>query len=514
MQIVKLADAATGWNGTVLTDDSGNAPPGGLLLTFLDHQGHNFASEVRVVGIWLEVESLDTQGTVTAVSKKFFALDDPHFDAGPVLIHRPVRVTFGTPAQGQSTWQYLVGSDDCLQFGTYFAAGSNPVGVGVRAAFTSKPALLAAWPNCEVSALTLTQSFLFSRYAMSPPHEPGGVLTAARFHPIMKYEWTSNPTLDRTKPSCRVKSLRVDYRINYNIDGALTSYTGPKYCQAGVFADKAALPIIGWAPFGLFSSSATSRSLFNSAEKPVLLELATPGYVNAAPLGTTAAGVEFRCWDNIHCWGARGVGNPLISTPGAFHASHMHWRWGAVTSVAPHSHLRVFRPGPLPPPSAAVPSAPQLQEFTLLVDPAAWIQSMEFALIWNDWSLRPAPGVALSKLSTSDFRQLFTTVRGPRPSDISAGTDLVQWMAITVHRELVALTTLTAPSGGIHQGPPNAPTVPVRYRTKPTGRIFIHGAFFAHEAEITGLGVGTTDPQHFPTSAKAIRAAAEWVRTA
>jgi hypothetical protein len=508
MQLLKLADAATGWNCDVLLDDSGTKPPpGGLLLRGLEHQGHNFAREVRVVGLWIEVEALDNTGSVTGTQQAFFTLDDTGFTVEPLEILRPIRVTMGTPEQGQTTFRYLSGSDDCLQFGTYFSDGTNPVGVGVRARFASKASLFAAWPNCEVSALTLTQVFLFSRYAMSPPHEPGGVITAARFHPIMKYEWSANAAVDRSKPYHRVKSLRVDYRINFYIDGALVQYSYPhSLAQAGIFADLAALPFLSWAPFGLFSSSATSRTVFVAAEKPVLLEVVAPGFVKGAPVGTTPAGAEFRCWDNIHVWGARGVGNPLISAPGAFHAAHMHWRWGSVTRDAPHGSKPTFRPGPLPPPPPGTPSRGLASEFTLLVDPAAWIQSMEFAVIVDDRALQPWLGVELSKLSTWEFRQLFASLRGSRPADISGGTDLVLWMAITVHRERTV--AVVVPLKG------STRTVQVPHFTKPVGRLFIHGVFFAHEAEVTGLTTGTTDPQHFPTGEKAIRSAKQWYRTA
>ena len=514
VQFLKLADSSTGWDCDIFTDDSGTKPPpGGLLVKYLVHQYHNLMREVRVIGIWLDIETLDSAGTVTGTKHEFFTLDEANFTVGPIEILRPVRVTMGTPAQGQSTFGYLNGSDDCLQFGTYFTDGKNPVGVGVRAIFDSKPSLFSAWQNCELSALKLTQTFLFTRYAMSPPHEPGGILSAARFHPITKYEWTANATIDRSKPHHRVKSLRVDYRLSYFIDGALNP-RGVQFTQAGIFADREAAPFIGWAPFGLISASATSRTLFEAAEKPVLLEIVAPGFVKGLPSGTTPAGVDYRCWDNIHCWGSRGIGNPLISTPGAFHAAHLHWRWGAVTGLAPHGSLSVFRPGPLPPRSAAVPTARQLAEFTLLVDPAAWIQSMEFALAADDRALQPWLGVPLSTLSTWEFRQLFTSIRGPRPIDISSGIDLVLWMAITVHRELVVPTVLQLPGGGIHQGSPNMPKVLVRHFTKPIGRIFIHGVFFAHEAEIKGFGIGTTDPQHYPKGEKAIRRAMEWYRTA
>jgi hypothetical protein len=47
--------------------------------------------------------------------------------------------------------------------------------------------------NCEYSGLSIEQRFLFSRYSDEPPHEPGGALAAARFHPLIYYEFTRNP---------------------------------------------------------------------------------------------------------------------------------------------------------------------------------------------------------------------------------------------------------------------------------------------------------------------------------
>jgi hypothetical protein len=134
----------------------------------------------------------------------------------------------------------------------------------------------------------------------------------------------------------------------------------------------------------------------------------------------------------------------------------------------------------------------------------------------DDPALRPWLGVPLAQLSTWDFRQRFTSYRPVghnSPADIEAGADLVVWMAITVHRELLVPTVLQL-SGGIHQGTPNNQTVMVRHFTKSVGRVFVHGIFFAHEAELAKFSVGTTDPQHFPTSEKSIRSAKQWYRTA
>jgi len=52
------------------------------------------------------------------------------------------------------------------------------------------------------------------------------------------------------------------------------------------------------------------------------------------------------------------------------------------------------------------------------------------------------------------------------------------------------------------------------FKAKTPASVFVSGIFFAHDAEITGVAVGTTDPQHFPTDEATIRAGKKWYRLA
>jgi hypothetical protein len=73
-------------------------------------------------------------------------------------------------------------------------------------------------PNCEMSRLDVTQMVLFSTYRTSPPHEPNGVLPAARCHPMIAYRLIANDRLDSSQPVVRIDSVRFDYRIHPRID--------------------------------------------------------------------------------------------------------------------------------------------------------------------------------------------------------------------------------------------------------------------------------------------------------
>jgi hypothetical protein len=143
-----------------------------------------------------------------------------------------------------------------------------------------------------------------------------------------------------------------------------------------------------------------------------------------------------------------------------------------------------------------------------LVDPGIWMQSIRVAVTKNDARLDPMRGAALASLSKSDWKTLFTSFR-PAPDDISAGDDLVLWYSTEVHREVTTLPSSLQGSPPFFQPPP-AQT----FRAATSGTVFIHGLFFAHDAEKTGLTVGSTSPAYEPRSAATIRSGKSWFRAA
>jgi hypothetical protein len=103
-----------------------------------------------------------------------------------------------------------------------------------------------------------------------------------------------------------------------------------------------------------------------------------PGLSKGASVFNSREGRE-TCWDNIHWWGAR-PGGSIISAPGAFHALHMHWRWGSLAWLpdALPRLGRVLRPAPKEhePQFQGVKRGERRVWGGALVDAAIWIQTI------------------------------------------------------------------------------------------------------------------------------------------
>ena len=195
----------------------------------------------------------------------------------------------------------------------------------------------------------------------------------------------------------------------------------------------------------------------------------------------------------------------MISAPGAFHAAHMHWRWGE---------------GALPKLLSAVPEIattgrPRATEGliafgTLLVDPRIWIQTINVAVTDDDPALDPdRPGVTAAKLCTELWDAAFEGLRKPR--DIAAGADIVCWYSSEVHRGVPAAAM---PPGGWHASSSDYDEAAWKFRNKLDGTVMLHGIFFAHEAETGTLETGTTHAEHWPRDESEIRSEGKWLRYA
>jgi hypothetical protein len=505
---IPIADRATGWTGTILTAPGGTRPPpGGLALQDLRHDQHNFARDIRMIGVRLKLEQVDRAGSVTATRSVFLPLSNPPFTVGPITVLTPAVPTM----PGASTLSYLREADEALQFGSYFRDGSgNYVGYGVRCDYT----LPASWftanaANCEVSELVISQRFLFSRYGVSPPHEPGGVLQAARCHPMARFEYRANQAVDRTQTYYRIASIRFDYRLHLYIDASDTAPTATASTgsnQAGLFADEeVANPVTGLGAVVRIGAAA-SRTAFSAIEKPLVCEVSALGLWEGSPMigprSIYAPLGAMHCWDNIHWWGFRGTGAPLISAPGAFHAAHVHWRWGGAGSALRRTIPEIDTSGA---PTVAQ-THPWGHATRTLVDPDAWIQTIRVGVAKNDPSLDPTrSGVSLDSLSPEDWRTLFSSLRGT-PERIEAGGDIVLWYSSEVHR------STTFPGRYTFAIFPQQVAAATTLFTGAAGTVFLHGIFFAHNPELGGFGVGTRDPQHYPRSAGTIRSSPTWVR--
>ena len=144
---------------------------------------------------------------------------------------------------------------------------------------------------------------------------------------------------------------------------------------------------------------------------------------------------QINLWDNIHWWGAKlGI---YPTTPGAFHAGHMHWRWGtAATEASPQPQFNL----------SGIPSTLLNHEFNrgigekfrmgALVDPNCWIQTIRFAIVLKA-SIAPSSienGTLLREFSKQNFEDLFITPTTMFPQRISTrpeqhGENLVLWLS-------------------------------------------------------------------------------------
>ncbi len=502
-----LSDPETKWSFSCLTDGGGSKPPdGGLVLQQMQHEGHNFAKDIRVVGFWVETETVSA-GTASSPSKKFYLLDAATFTVSPIEIFAPAPPS--SPVAVASTFAYLKQLDVALDFKEFFKSAGNYFAYTVKARFTA-PAFFKAFPNCDMAGLNVEQVFLFSRYGNAPVHEPSGGLNAARCHPILRYEMIANAALDIKKTFTRVKSIRFDYRLHLCVDRHhdLTTNAGLKQIgnQAGLFADgeSGAVTIgakslsfrgglvIGGIPIPLPDPTKFSKGVFEGIEKPLVLEVTLSGLESGfSAFRTSPSAPEQRCWDNVHWWGARGAGKPLISAPGAFHAAHIHWRWGKAASDKKSPQFGAGWP------SGVEGNAPTAGKWGPIVDPNIWMQTIRVAIVKNDPKLDPNKAPA-SSLSKADWKTLFDPGLRATPDDVSAGDDLVMWYSVGIPSEVTFDTSGAAKT----------------FKAKTPASVFVSGIFFAHDAEITGVAVGTTDPQHFPTDEATIRAGKKWYRLA
>jgi hypothetical protein len=502
-------NGGTNWSMSAITDSSSLPQVGGLVLKDLQHDGHNFAKDVRLLAFLVFVDVLNGSGNVVKrEASRYFLRASGAMKATVVQELRPTPVN----APNFGPMDVLSGVVDALDFGAFFRKGTNHAGYGLRIDYTGASGIFSQLANFEFDSIDVSQIFLFSHYGMSPPHEPGGVLTAARMHPMVKYEFHKNTSYDTTKEHRRLTSIRFDYRMQLYLDAFYNSTNAAtdNGNYAGAFRDTASPPLIAGGLF-LVGVADISSVLFEAVEKPLIFEIAAPGLAKGASAFPTEPISAFMnsspttnaCWDNVHWWSG-GIGKNMISTPGAFHAAHLHWRWGRLAAAGPQGSQRQFGPG-------GVPSGVQgnfLNSYGVLVDPNVWIQSIRFAVTLNEPKLDPdQTGVSLKNLTAIDWKQLFQGLR-PKPSDISNPSDIVLWYSIEVHREV------TVPSITLFT-PPNYTSYPGGSFTAGTaGTVFIHGIFFAHEPEQTAKTIGARSPLYWPDSQDTIRSARAWFRHA
>lgn len=410
---------------------------GGLVLSDVRHADFTLASDLRVVRVLVDTD-------------------------------------FPNSSTGANLRSFVLGSKDMPQkpgtgIDTVYAPQDSKFGYkfpfGLEATFESAEPMFGKGTNSD--KLTIQQKYRFANYGRNPPHEPGGVLDATRLYPLVKF---MVPAASNDKTKLNPRYLRVDYRFDFDVDNideqrgvlnsALTAPTGSRDNTnlAGVFKDHEALPGPGAALAtalqvlgSVIASGPNVDSLFRALEKPLAYEIASYGWLGGE-LPTSFQGKAPATWDNLHVWAAKAQ---TVSTPGAFHCIHMHWRWGAVSG---DEHLGVMDAKLLP---AAGKSFQGLGWSSTrggpLIDPYLPRQNIQFAVTKNDipnWRKEYNPS------HPEAFAKLFTGARA-QPDPIDRGADLVLWMSFEVFRSDV---DMSAPWGG---------------------HLFTHGMYFAHNPDAT-----------------------------
>jgi len=459
------------FNGWTLKYDM--LPKGGLVLQSIRHNKYFLANDVRVARIWVNSED--------EVNSKNFYLGTDDFDVtDPTSTGEPTSFPFVDVYEIKSLPPFDVFYD------------AIP---GIRAVYKTKNKVFGDNDDKDDDYLTITQSYSFTLYKKSPAHEPGGVLTAARIFPLIKFSYGGK----------KIKSLRVDYRFNFSLDfffpitksnvlqgdngllniNAINKATFKEQGvifdvrpnMAGIFRDNEEIPSATETNFGF--SNPDISAIFFAAEKPVQNEIlgnglldGLPGIKDTLPIagsdeGSGIPGTTFveslteTTWDNLHQWSGYKSYKKLPSSPGAFHALHMHWRWGRVVSDPSVDNIKLWIKNILP--EAGKPQFKGVEVFNNvggpLLDPKIPNQTIKFAItkitapigLGKDWSAANNP-------SERKFENLFFVNKdSARP--INEGDDIAFWLSVLVKR--------------------------VNLKEPFSGTTCIHGLYFPHEPEPT-----------------------------
>ncbi len=418
------------------------AEDAGLVLYDVSHEGHYLADSVRVAAIWINA------GTEY---EKHLKLGPADFELYNDLAKRPDEKADLNPRMRPP-----------YQFADY------PTVAYIQAQFITHDALFPSG-----NKLLVTVRYILTKYSLTPAHEPGGLLSAARLFPLVTHALIDSNGQATEDPDFR--SVRFDYRINYSLDVFLSA-PDPKTFKAGTrqLSTKEWIAILHKPQqAGLFRDSEVldypPEKNFYAVEKPLVYEVVGHGLNDGVPGSIGPEGpdnstqvIHRTTWDNIHWWGGyRQLHVP--SAPGAFHAAHLHWRWGQAEQ---HSD---------PITSRVLPEIgkPQFIGGHGLVDPKLPNQTIIVAVCLKD----------SIKDTKADFEESFTLGADGKvriPEKIEDGARIELWYSTEIRPSLLY--------------PSNE------------GCVFIHGFFFAHDPEPTLLGnpfvfikTGPEEPQYVPT---------------
>jgi hypothetical protein len=488
------------WEAEYLLENDGTLPDNGIILQNIKHAHYNYAKDVRVIGFWIEFESYENHRSVDTFPlffpyrKAYFNFENASMEDKGAKFQMSKKRRIKKAETG--ILSNLFNSND-QGFDARAVAESlgafNQYGFidGLRAQ-TELKNNFETWGfrNCQYSSVEITQTYLFSKYSNNPSHEPTGGLTAARFFPLITYNFIENPIFDKSVKHFRVKSIRADIRMHNKLDTFIQSdildasashnqllptndevlkILREQPNQAGVFRDRDSMYMLLtgkfvdlFNPYDDWGASAT-RQIFQDMEKPLVYELIAKGlYKSSYILKDGEWG-----WDNIHWWGGYKQYH-IPSAPGAFHAFHFHWRWSGTVYAAEMrlSYSPIFDGTFIDKPfKTGLESWEGVAPVAALVDPHIGYQSLEFAIVKNNKQLNLNKQIT----TTYNFKKMHTDVSSS-PQRILDGDDIVLWLGIKVHQEIKLLTNNEMQEvSGLN------------------GTILIQGMFFAHELEVYHL---------------------------
>jgi hypothetical protein len=244
--------------------------------------------------------------------------------------------------------------------------------------------------------------------------------------------------------------------------------------------------------------TAAHGTVFSAVEKPLIFEFSAMGLSEGSSI-LNFRGKFVHTWDNVHWWGANPGKFP--ATPGAFHACHLHWRWGHVVRIASwHEQPQFYKSG------VKIPSYGSFYGISGikpggLVDPKCWIQSIRISIIcldrlpenWDEY-----PQLSLGNLNNNPEPKVISS------ADLSPLEDicLIASVKINHSRQIQSLNDETATTSNGR----------VIY-SEISGTVFIHGLFFGHEAQTYSIfTVGSEGPQFWPLGYHILSRLPRWER--
>lgn len=424
----------------------GFAPHGGIILKNIYNSGFRMAYDIGVVGIYAFPGLLAQQNGFN--KPKFLILGPPDF----------IQVDNDTfmPLDPTKSYDPITKPNKMDSIGFNMVTYNGDREKELKVTYRSTNKLFGSGSGY----LFVTQKFIMTKYSDKPAHEPTGGLKAARFFPITQLIYNIPPE-NGHKIEDYVESFRVDYRLYISLDTYAIAKTEVKpsiygYKETLAYDRKKIKDKINNAA-GLFKDE-DSQSLsdihggianmvFSASEKPLISEIVTEG-LNPYNIKTH----KYK-WDNIHWWGF-GKDGVLGSTPGSFHAVHIHWRW-AKELQDKNSHSLADLAGD--------PQFAGKGNNGALVDPTIANQILRIAVVKNE-NIPNDYHIQKSEVFNDFFINL-TNRKDNKPLEFKNGEDMILYYSSEIK---LKDCKKNAQKGLICS-------------------VFIHGLFFAHEIEPASL---------------------------